>query len=77
MASRHDRNGFLDRVDVREGARQLQYAGQALFQDLLAEMVELEQDVVAFGAATALRKNLEDNRTSDDVATGNSRLPIL
>ncbi len=71
VAGRDDGDGFLDRIHVGEGARELADTRQTGFQYLFAEVIQLELDVRAPGtvAATAFA-DLDHDGTGHHVATG-------
>ena len=71
VAGRDDGNGFLDRIHVGEGARELADARQTGFQYLFAEVIQLELDVRAPGTVTATAfADLDHDGASHHVATG-------
>ena len=65
---RHDRNRVADRIDIGELDRDLADRGQ-LFDDLVcAEVIELEQNVIAVRAAAAPFLDFLIHRARDEVA---------
>ena len=67
-AGRHHRNRILDRIDVGELLRDLADARQALLDHVDAEVIELEQDVVAVLARAAPFLDLGGHGARDHVA---------
>src|SRR5690606_21878124 len=63
-------NRLFYRIRVSEGTRQLKNARQFLIQGLFAQVVKLEEYVIAFGTAAAPLKNFQDHGTGDHIATG-------
>ena len=70
VAGGHDRDRFLDRVDVGELAGDFANARQTLFDHVDAEMVELEQDIVGVLAGAAAFLDLGGHGARYDVAAG-------
>src|SRR5262249_12111893 len=70
VAGRHDRDRLPHRVHVGKLLRDLAYARQALADSFLAEMVELEQDVVAVLTRAASFLDVGGHGARDDVARG-------
>ena len=59
VAGGHDRNGLPYGIDMRERARQIENARQTAVQHLLAQVIELEQDMIRFRAATPAFSHLK------------------
>ena len=55
---------------MRKGARKLKNAGQPLIERLRAEVIELEEHMVAVRATAAPFKNLQNHRARDHIAPG-------
>src|SRR5690606_27204853 len=65
----HHWNRLFYRIRVSEGTRQLKNARQFLIQGLFAQVVKLEEYVIAFGTAAAPLKNFQDHGAGDHIAT--------
>ncbi len=68
MNGRQHRDRLAREIDAREHLGALRDARQALGQDLRIEMIEMQVDVVAFGADAAPFADLDRHRARDDVA---------
>src|SRR5262245_14200809 len=75
MQHRSDVDRLADRIDTAVDLRELAHHRQALVDDLLAEMGEIEQDVVAVGPLEpAARLDFLHDRARDHVARAELRL---
>jgi hypothetical protein len=68
MDGGHDRNGLLDRIDVRELERDLADRRQALHDHVGPEVIELQQHVVLLVTRAAAFLDLLVHRARHDVA---------
>ena len=70
VAGRHDGDGLLHRVDVREGLGQFANARQPRVQHFLAQVIQLQHDVIAVRSATIASEDLQNHGPRHHVATG-------
>src|SRR5690606_10229653 len=70
VTGRHYRHRGSDRVDMGEGLGQLTDTRQAAVQHFLAQVIQLQHDVVAIRATTVASQDFLDHGAGHDVTTG-------
>ena len=70
MHGRQHRDRLAAQIDAGEDLGALGDAGQPLVQDLRVEVIEVQVDVVLFGAHAAALADLDRHRARDHVARG-------